>query len=60
MEAIFGALGGILILGESFTMMTFFGAALIFGAVVLVQIPGFEAVSPKQKKVLAVRNIQAL
>ena len=57
MEAIFGALGAVLILGESFTTLTFFGAALIFGAVVLVQIPGFEESSPRQKKILSVRNV---
>jgi drug/metabolite transporter (DMT)-like permease len=53
MEAIFGALGGILILGESFTTLTLLGAALIFGAVVLVQFPGFEKFASKSKKILA-------
>jgi drug/metabolite transporter (DMT)-like permease len=57
MEAIFGALGGVLILDESFTIMTFIGAALIFGAVVLVQITGFEAVPMRQKKVLGIQNV---
>jgi drug/metabolite transporter (DMT)-like permease len=60
MEAIFGALGGVLLLGENFTTMTFFGAALIFSAVVLVQIPGFETVPTRQKKVLGMQNVQAL
>jgi drug/metabolite transporter (DMT)-like permease len=60
MEAIFGALGGVLILGESFTSMTFFGAALIFCAVILVQIPGFETEPTRQKKGLGMQNVQAL
>ena len=38
MEAIFGAIGGILFLDESFTTLSFFGAAMIFGGVILVQL----------------------
>jgi drug/metabolite transporter (DMT)-like permease len=60
MEAIFGALGAVLILGESFTTLTFLGAALIFGAVILVQIPGLEKPSTRPKKLLTVRNVHAL
>jgi drug/metabolite transporter (DMT)-like permease len=60
MEAIFGAIGAVLLLGESFSTMTFFGATLIFGAVVLVQIPGFETVPTRKKNILGMQNVQAL
>ncbi len=60
MEAIFGALGGVLILGERFTTLTFLGAALIFGAVILVQITGFEPLPLRHKKVWLNRDAQVL
>ncbi len=40
LEAVFGALGGWLILGESFTAQEFLGVALMFGAILLAQVPG--------------------
>lgn len=39
LEAVFGALAGWLILGESFTVREFAGAALLFGAILLAQLP---------------------
>jgi drug/metabolite transporter (DMT)-like permease len=52
MEAIFGALGAVMILGESFSTLTFMGAALIFSAVVLVQLLGFENLAKKPKRLV--------
>lgn len=39
LESVFGALGGWLVLGEIFTLKEFLGAALVFGAVILTQLP---------------------
>lgn len=39
MEAVFGAIFGFLILGETLTFLQIFGCALIFGAIVLSQYP---------------------
>lgn len=52
MEALFGALGAVLFLGESFTTLTLLGAMLILSAVILVQIPGLEPLPSRSKKIL--------
>ena len=39
LEAVFGAVGGWLVLGEVFSLREFFGAVLVFGAVILAQLP---------------------
>lgn len=52
MEAIFGAVGGIVLLGESFTLLSFCGATLIFGGVVLVQMTCETEGDKKQTPVL--------
>ncbi len=49
LEAVFGALGGWLILGERLSARELFGAAMVFGAVLLAQMPERHAakVSPE-------------
>ena len=60
MEAIFGAIGAIIFLGESFTTLTFLGAALIFGGVVLVQMTCNSEPVKKQDARLAIRKPQSI
>ena len=56
MEAIFGALGGVLFLGENFTTLSFLGAALIFGGVVLVQTTCESEMLTRQQSLLRARK----
>jgi drug/metabolite transporter (DMT)-like permease len=58
MEAIFGAMGGILFLGENFTTLSFLGAALIFGGVILVQATCESEIPARQKSFLGARKPQ--
>jgi drug/metabolite transporter (DMT)-like permease len=60
MEAIFGAMGGILFLGENFTTLSFLGAALIFGGVVLVQTTCEAELPSRPKSLLGARGPQAV
>ncbi len=60
MEAIFGAVGGILFVGENFTTLSFLGAALIFGGVVLVQTTCEAELPSRQKSVLGARKPQPI
>lgn len=58
MEAIFGALGGVLFLGENFTTISLLGAALIFAGVILVQTTCESEILTTQKSVLGASKPQ--
>jgi drug/metabolite transporter (DMT)-like permease len=60
MEAIFGALGGILFLGENMTTLSFLGAALIFGGVVLIQATCESELPIRQKAFAEARQPQLI
>jgi drug/metabolite transporter (DMT)-like permease len=60
MEAIFGAMGGILFLGENFTTLSFLGAALIFGGVVLVQTTCEAELPSRPKSLVGAQGPQAV
>lgn len=60
MEAIFGAMGGIMFLGENFTTLSLLGAALIFAGVILVQTTCEAELPSRQKSVLGARKPQPI
>jgi drug/metabolite transporter (DMT)-like permease len=58
MEAIFGAMGGLLFLGENLTILSFMGAALIFAGVILVQTTCKSELPARQQLPLRARKLQ--